>query len=63
MHRSNAFLLAHVKALGFLLAFKELADCVLLSSLCDGSNLRISMFKYASTLHNKGKQGTDRQIF
>ena len=35
-----------LKALVFLYAFEESVDCHLLSSLCDDSNLHISLFKY-----------------
>ena len=46
----------HLKALVFLYAFEESADCHLLSSFCDDSNLRISLFKYVLSTMGVSKE-------
>jgi len=45
--RTSHLFEVHLKALVFLYAFEESVDCHLLSSLCDDSNLHISLFKYS----------------
>jgi len=48
--------LTHLKALGFLHSFEESADCALLLSFCDRSNLHISLFKLLRSARDKSKE-------
>jgi len=45
-----------LKALVFLYAFEESVDYHLLSSFCDDSNLRISLFKYVLSTMGVSKE-------
>jgi len=53
-------LLHQLKALGFLYAFAESVDCALLSSFCDDSNLRISIFKHVPSTMGVSKESISK---
>ena len=50
----------HLKALVFLYSFEESADCHLLSSFCDDSNLHISLFKYVLSTMGVSKESISK---
>ena len=52
----------HLKALVFLYAFEESVDCHLLSSFCDDSNLRISLFKYVLSTMGVSKESISKLL-